>query len=128
MKREVRPIDGLSDNDIMDAIEEFSPDIKKLAKALGVSYQALYWRIKKSESLSNFIQVEREKWVDDAETVLRELVSEKNFNAIKLLLESLGKSRGYGVTKGELTTNNTNVNLNTDVSLDQLLDELDNKT
>lgn len=68
----------------------------KTAKALGISRSSLYRLLTTREELAKMVHDAEEEKLDNAEKVLGELVEDKNFQAVKFILETKGRKRGYG--------------------------------
>lgn len=69
--------------------------VSVVAERLGMSRQALYRRIRKSERLQEALRDAREIVVDTAELKLIEAIRKGEPWAIGLALKTLGKERGY---------------------------------
>ena len=65
------------------------------AKSLGVTWQAVHNRVKKSERLQKHLQQLREDSLDYVEGKLFENIDEGNTSSIIFYLKCQGKSRGY---------------------------------
>ena len=94
--RGIRP----SDNEIATALRATNGLFAQAAQRLLVSERSLRRWVSESEELTQLVESERELIIDLAElTIIRILKDEKhhrNFDAAKLLLQSIGSSRGYG--------------------------------
>ena len=90
--------------EIRDALEMTHGAVYLAAAALSLSPQALYARIKKSAELAAIRDSYRGRLIDTAELKLEAAVQEGDFFAIKYVLSTLGKDRGY-VQKQEVETN-----------------------
>lgn len=66
------------------------------ARKLGMTVQNLHYLINTREGLKKMLDEAMEERLDIAESALLDLVKDKNFLAVKLVLESLGRKRGYG--------------------------------
>lgn len=83
-------------------IEEYAEALKKskglytmAARALGVTWEAVDKRVRSSPTLQEIVKAERESMIDTAELHLFKLVQDGDFEAIKLIVRTLGKGRGY---------------------------------
>ena len=90
--------------EIRDALEETHGAVYLAAERLELSPQALYARIKKSTELTVVRDGFRGRLIDTAELKLETAVQEGDLSAIKYVLSTLGKDRGY-VQKQEVETN-----------------------
>ena len=67
-----------------------------IAKRAGVSFNTLKDALIRWPDLKELIIEESERLFDNAESVLVNLLSKNDFRAAKFILETKGKSRGYG--------------------------------
>lgn len=65
------------------------------ADLLGMSHGLVSQRSKESPYLQEIIRLSNERFLDEGETSLKELVKDKNLGAICFLLKTKGKTRGY---------------------------------
>lgn len=66
-----------------------------VAKRLGCSYTLVQIRLKEDPELQALLDEEFEVQLDNAETVLQELINEKTPSAVYFYLKTRGKHRGY---------------------------------
>lgn len=84
-----------TNKEIADAIVKRNGWMTYAANDLGISYQSLWHRVKKSEMLQKVLQETREVNLDRVEQKLTELVIDKNPAAIMFYLKCQGKHRGW---------------------------------
>jgi hypothetical protein len=90
--------------EIREALEATHGAVYLAAEQLQLSPQALYARIKKSTELTALRESFRGRLLDTAEVKLEAAVEAGDLSAIKYVLSTLGKDRGY-VQKQEVETN-----------------------
>ena len=82
------------------ALHECKGTVSVVARRLGVSRKWVYTKIHASERLQQALVETREEECDVAELqlarILRDTEHPKQFDAIKYVLETHGRSRGYG--------------------------------
>ena len=66
------------------------------AKALGISSQAIRKRIRTDKVLQAISDEAKESLIDLAQSKLRPALDEGDFRAVKFVLETLGRGRGFG--------------------------------
>ncbi len=66
------------------------------ARALGISAQAIRKRIRTDKVLQAIADEAKEGLIDLAQSKLRPAIEEGDFRAVKFVLETLGKGRGFG--------------------------------
>ncbi len=86
---------ALSEKQIKQALKAKAGFISQAAEALGVTYQAIYDRIKRSDDLGEYYRQIRETQLDMAESQLLKLIREGDLGAICFFLKCQGKARGY---------------------------------
>ena len=82
--------------ELADVLERAYGQVYMAANMLGMSHQALYARIAKSTHLAEIRDKHRGTLVDTAEIQIRRLVNQGDFAAVKFVLTTLGRDRGYG--------------------------------
>ena len=87
---------------VKEGIKGSAGVIAIIAKQCGVSRQAMYEFLEKNPKLKEDVKQESERIIDLGESELFKLVKKGEFPAIKYLLSTKGKKRGY-VEKQELT-------------------------
>lgn len=85
----------VTDAQIKAAIEKRAGVLAAVARQLKISRQALWKRTNASPELKQAIADAREALVDDAESALQEAIKKKEPWAVRLVLLTLGKNRGY---------------------------------
>lgn len=86
----------------IEALNGSFGNISYVARKLGVSRLTVYKYIERwRKDVDIILHDEREKMVDLAESKLLSLVNGNDFNAIRMVLERMGVSRGWGA-KGEI--------------------------
>lgn len=93
----------VSKNQIKDALSKTGGFKTQAAKMLGISYQALWKRIKADKELEMFDEELQEQFLDMAESKLLQQVREGNLGAICFFLKCKGKHRGY-IEKQQIDT------------------------
>ena len=106
----------LSKKKIRDAIPTSMGIYAVIARKCDVSRAAItfFLQKEKNKDIVQEIKEEREKLIDIGEEKLMELINSGNFNAIKLLLTTKGKDRGY-IEKQEIDST-----IKMDVDMDKL--------
>ncbi len=97
---------ALTDDQIIKALDSKGGFISQAAKDLGVTYQAIWNRIKKSDKITEAYQNIKESYLDMAESKLLGQVREGNLGAICFFLKCQGKQRGY-VERADIDLNLT---------------------
>jgi len=82
--------------ELAEVLERAYGHVYMAANMLGMSHQALYKRIAKSPDLAEICEKHRGTLVDTAEIQIRRLVNQGDFAAVKFVLSTLGRDRGYG--------------------------------
>lgn len=83
-------------DDLVRLLQKNAGNVSKTAKALGVSRQTLYTRIKQEPALKEAVEQAVETVLDEAESVLyRKAINEGETTSLIFLLKTRGKSRGY---------------------------------
>jgi hypothetical protein len=90
-----RPVVQYTDEQIAAALKVEGGFISRAARRLGCSVATITKRKKKSEAIRDAIEEHRETTIDVAEDGLRQAVLNREPWAIKLVLMTLGKKRGY---------------------------------
>ena len=99
-------------DEICSAIKRHHGLITITAEDLGVSSTDLRFFISKSSRASAALKEARDKFLDVAEDRLYDLVEQGDLGAIKFVLMSIGKTRGYVLPTGTALENNqTNINV-----------------
>ena len=96
----------LTTKQIADALRATGGFVTQASVKLGVTYQAVYKRLKTSPELAALKEEIDESTLDLAETKLIELIKEKNLGAICFYLKCKGRSRGYIEHSPEKPQNN----------------------
>ena len=86
---------ALSIKEIDDGLRVTGGFVTYTAKKLGVTYQAIYARIKKSPQLQRTINEINESYLDLTEHSLIKKIKAEDLGAICFYLKCKGKSRGY---------------------------------
>ncbi len=107
--------------DIEKALVKNGGFVSLTAKALGVSPNAIYSRIKKSELLQRVKKEIDEAHLDLAESKLVKGIKAGEWEHVKFMLQYKGSSRGY--VKSQKVENNVNVDAVGKVA--EILDKLD---
>lgn len=89
-------------NSLEKAILEKRGNIAAVARAFGVSRNAVYKRLNNNERLRNALEEARETMLDNAERQLYDEAMDGNTTALIFLLKTRGKPRGY-VERQEVT-------------------------
>lgn len=110
------PSRTFSDEEIIKALTESKGLVQLAAKSLGCSRRCIYDRIKDVPEVAEALADSRELIIDEADRKLQELVQQGHFQAIALVLQTLGKKRGYGAE----STVNVNGKIETSFNLDSL--------
>lgn len=85
----------LSNQKVLNAIENSGGILTTIAKKCDVTRKALYEYLERNPTLRPHIEQEKEKILDLAEVSLFAQVKNKEAWATKYLLSTLGKTRGY---------------------------------
>lgn len=85
----------ISDERLAQTLFRHNGNQARAARAVGLTRQAVYERVRQKPLLQAAIVDGREALVDDAEQALRELILERNATAVLFALRTLGKERGY---------------------------------
>lgn len=99
----VRSTKGLSiepivtDEQVIDSIKRHCARMTKVAEDLGLDYFNLIQRTQ-ADHFRAAIKQAREIIIDDAESVIRKAVIDKDLDAAKFVLRTLGKSRGWSTS------------------------------
>jgi transposase len=101
---------GITNKKIIDAFKNTGGIVSKAALKLGVSRQAVYSRIQKSEELAKEQQSAKETALDLAEDKLLSNIKAGDNTCIIFFLKTQGKKRGY-VEKQEVEQSGS-LNLN----------------
>lgn len=111
---------------IAEALQVSNGLITVAASRLGVDYQALKKRVDRSETLRSVMEDAREKMLDLAENQLFTLVANKNWKAIRYILDTFGQKRGYGLREEQADKTTVNVNLAPSLPMERLEQIIDN--
>ncbi len=69
---------------------------QRLAQKIGVKWATIDKYCRRYPSIRKAMANERQRTLDDCETVLNGLaLTDRNFNAVKFILQTIGRSRGY---------------------------------
>ena len=93
---------ALSDDQIADALRRTAGIVAAAAEKLGVTRQAISKRVTQSEELQAVRDDARETILDLSESALVEAIKDREGWAVRLMLTTQGKDRGY-VTRQERT-------------------------
>lgn len=93
--RTTRP-DAIPDEKIAEALKKFKGLQVLAAEALGVTYQAISKRIAASPFLQDVREECHERRLDIGEQSLMKLTEKNDIQAVRFLLSTKGKMRGYG--------------------------------
>lgn len=93
---------ALTEKQIEDALTAHAGFISSAARALGVTYQAIYDRTQRSDNLKKVLNDIRESHIDMAESKLLTNIKSGELGAICFFLKCQAKHRGY-VERQELT-------------------------
>jgi hypothetical protein len=85
----------ISRNKLLKEIRERDGNLSEIARAYGLTYNAVHKRVKGDPDLTAAMQESRDSLVDHAQAKLREAVREGSAWAVKFVLETWGKSRGF---------------------------------
>jgi len=88
--------------DISNAIKRYRGNLSAVARSLGTSRQAIYYRVGQSPKLQAELEEARETMLDEAENVLYEQVEGAQPWAVQFFLKTQGYKRGY-VERREIT-------------------------
>jgi hypothetical protein len=80
---------------LLQLIHKHGGIINSIASHVNLSRQAIWKRINADTELKEAMLQARESMVDDAEAALREAVTAKEPWAVKLVVTTLGRDRGY---------------------------------
>ncbi len=94
-----------TDKKIADALKASKGMVYVAARQMGCSHNTILARLEKSEKLRAVKEAESEIMLDDAELKLVDAVMAGELGAIKYLLSTKGKGRGY-VERQEVTGKN----------------------
>ena len=89
-------------NDVVGAIRQYKGNISAIARAFGITRQAVYNYISNKPDLKQLIEDERESMIDDAESEIYKQIRKGNTTALIFFLKTQGKQRGY-VERNEIT-------------------------
>lgn len=68
----------------------------QIAKSIGISAHAVRKRLREDKSLAAVANEAKESLVDLAQSKLRGLIEDADFRAVKFVLETWGRNRGFG--------------------------------
>ena len=91
----------ISNTLVEKALRKYNGNISTVARSLGVTRSAIYWRIQKDAKLKEVWQETRETFLDNTETALADAVNNREGWAVCFTLKTIGKNRGY-VEKQEI--------------------------
>jgi len=80
---------------LLREIRERDGNLSEIARAYGLTYNAVHKRVRADPVLSAAMQESREALVDQAQAKLGEAVRSGSAWAVKFVLETWGKSRGF---------------------------------
>ena len=89
-------------NQVKEALQKNGGFVTQAAKELGITPQAIYYRLEKNQSLRKALEDVRSEYLDMAEFKLIQKVKEGNLGAICFYLKCQGKERGY-IERQEIT-------------------------
>lgn len=87
----------VSDEQVIAAIKRHGARMTQVAEELGLNYSKLLQRTQ-AEQFREAIKQARELIIDAAESVVRKAVIDKDLDAAKFVLRTLGKSRGWSTS------------------------------
>lgn len=93
--------------DLILAIEKTRGNFSAIARILGITRPAVSQRVKRDPALQALVAEAREKLLDSAEAGLAQAVRAKKPWAIKFVLSTVGRSRGYTKTLSVEGSNDT---------------------
>lgn len=82
-------------SEVVESIEGTFGVVSVASKRLGVNRNTFYNYIERYK-LSDMLREERDKLVDMAEAKIAKLVSDGDFRAVQMVLERMGRDRGWG--------------------------------
>ena len=82
--------------EVVESIEGTFGVVSVASKRLGVTRATFYNYIERYK-LSDMLREERDKLVDMAEAKIAKLVSDGDFRAVQMVLERMGRDRGWGI-------------------------------
>lgn len=82
--------------DVIECLEGTFGVVSVASKRLGVT-RATFYRYIERFKLKDTLHEEREKLVDMAEAKIAKLVSDGDFRAVQMVLERMGRDRGWGI-------------------------------
>ena len=81
--------------EVVEAIDGTFGVVSVASKRLGVT-RATFYNYLERYKLSDMLREERDKLVDMAEAKIAKLVSDGDFRAVQMVLERMGRDRGWG--------------------------------
>ena len=82
--------------EVVESIDGTFGVVSVASKRLGVTRATFYNYIERYK-LSDMLREERDKLVDMAEAKIAKLVSDGDFRAVQMVLERMGRDRGWGI-------------------------------
>lgn len=82
--------------EVVESIEGTFGVVSVASKRLGVTRTTFYRYIERFR-LADMLREERDKLVDMAEAKIAKLVSDGDFRAVQMVLERMGRDRGWGI-------------------------------
>lgn len=80
---------------IAQELEKQWGNVSAVARALGITRQALYKRIRRSKMLQDALEEGRLALIGEAQNVLQEKLAQKNLQAAIFVLKTWGKDFGF---------------------------------
>jgi hypothetical protein len=90
-----KPRHKLTEREVLGLLKAHHGNVSRTAESLGVGRFAVHYFCKNRPRLQKAISDAKESLVDLAVDRLRELVDAGNFNAINLVVRTIGKDRGF---------------------------------
>lgn len=87
---------------LKETIEKHRGNISLVARSFGVSRTTIYKHLNKHPELKVYLADEREKMIDNVESVLYNQALDGNITAVIFFLKTQGKNRGY-IERQEIT-------------------------
>ena len=92
----------ITNEEVIEALNKSGGFVTYAAKQLGVTYQAINWRIKHNQELQDIVEAHRQGYLDMGETKLLKALKDNQPWAICFFLKCQGKERGY-IERTQLT-------------------------
>ena len=85
----------LSKTKVIEAIEKMSGNVSAVARACGVSRQAIYQYMDKYPELKEFLHQQREELIDNVESSIFRQALAGNITAMIFILKTQARERGW---------------------------------